>query len=680
MKAIALAILAALIAPQPPPTFRSTTDLVEVDVVVHDKGGAFVSDLSADDFIVEDDGQAQQVDQIYLHLFSMPARRETAAAGSFVPRAERAGTHRTMIVVFDSDHLTASGFKRTRDAALQLFDKQFLDGIDMGGVVVDGRMVNNRLTSVREELVKAVKMATPTFAKTSRLIEERQWPRMSDIEAMHIHVNADRLLRAEVIRRALEDDPAARPEFVESAVDVKATDLSTSAQATTTMTVQVVRALMNGLERVDGRKTILLMTEGFIADEAWPLVRDAVTLAARSNARIYSLDARGLERGLRSVFDAHVSQSESASRMLEEMDFGGDAMNSLAVDTGGFVVRNTNDFSRAIVRIADDSSNYYVLGYRPTTAQDGKFHTLTVKVKRPAVAVRARRGYVATPRPAAALTDARGSTSSPRTEPERSAATETTPMVRSTDADADRPDPVEGRATMTGAVPAQGFRVRPDAGKHVDLLINNEEADAAAKAGWDAYQQGDVAAARLSLGRAAATANAQPWIHYALGMSEYALREFRESAGEWEMVRRAAPDFEPVYFDLVDSYLQLKDHDQAIRVLRAARDRWPQDPEIFNALGVVQTSRGSLDDAIKSFQQAVSIAPKDPVGYFNLGRALEMRYYRSRRYVQQLRSWVSNERDRADALENYRMYVSFGGPFADDAQAGITRLNWVPKP
>jgi len=403
-------------------------------------------------------------------------------------------------------------------------------------------------------------------------------------------------------------------------------------------------------------------------------VREAVTTATRANARIYTLDARGLERGLRSDFDVAASAYESAGRLVEASDPGGDAMNSLAVDTGGFVVRNTNDFSRAIDRIADDSGNYYVLGYRSTTPQDGKFHKLSVKAKRPGLAVRARRGYVATPHTTPIATEP--TRPAPPAEPATATATEPEPAP----ATAPAPAPANGgEPVVTGVAPAQGLRVRPDAGKHVGLLLQNARADEAARAGWEAYQRGDVAAARASLAAAATGPNVEPWINYALGMSEYALREYRESIGVWEDVRRAAPDFEPVYFDLVDSYLQLKDHDQALKVLRSARERWPRDADVFNAMGVVQTSRGAIDDAVKSFQQAVTAAPDDSIGYFNLGRALEMRYARSRRYVQQLRSWVSNEHDRTDAIDNYRRCVSIGGPFVEQAQAGLTRLAWVPK-
>jgi tetratricopeptide (TPR) repeat protein len=239
----------------------------------------------------------------------------------------------------------------------------------------------------------------------------------------------------------------------------------------------------------------------------------------------------------------------------------------------------------------------------------------------------------------------------------------------------------EAPGVVTNAQPAsQGFRFRPDAGKHVDLLLKDEAGDAAAKAGWDAYQRGDVATARASLGVAAASPSAHPWVHYALGLSEYALRQFKDSATEWEIVRRAEPSFQPVYFDLVDSYLQLHQQDEAIRVLRAGRERWPADPDVYNALGVVQISRGAVDDAVKSFQEAVTLTPNDHVSRYNLARALEMRYNRSRRYIRQQQRWIANEQDRNDAIDNYRTAVAIGGAFKASAEQGLQRLNWTPKP
>ncbi len=68
----------------------------------------------------------------------------------------------------------------------------------------------------------------------------------------------------------------------------------------------------------------------------------------------------------------------------------------MAKTTGGTVVRDTNDLQGGLERVAAESSIYYLLGYQPENSPDGKWHKLEVKVSRPGVTVRSRRGYQAT--------------------------------------------------------------------------------------------------------------------------------------------------------------------------------------------------------------------------------------------------------------------------------------------
>ena len=74
----------------------------------------------------------------------------------------------------------------------------------------------------------------------------------------------------------------------------------------------------------------------------------------------------------------------------------------IAENTGGTSIRDTNDLSGGVERIAEESSAYYLLGYQPEQAPDGKWHKLEVKVARAGVKVRTRHGYQAPPPPAAA--------------------------------------------------------------------------------------------------------------------------------------------------------------------------------------------------------------------------------------------------------------------------------------
>ena len=677
------------------PTFRAVTDVVEVDVVVQDRQGRIITDLAPADFDVREEGVAQRVSLFYL-VESGAARglpvidvidvidvttgtNVTTAA----PAASSRPAPRIFVAFFDDAHLTSAGFKRVQAAAQTLFSKEFKAG-DVGGVVHNSIMANSRLTSNRDELLKAVRDARPASSSNSRLFDERTWPRLTAIEGVRIAVNNDTMVLNEAVRRACVEDES-QCQNADLAVRGKAMQMADEARATTSQTLQNLMALLNGLSRMEGRKTVLLLSEGFIAEESWPLVQESVGLAARANARIYTLDARGLDRfGMAErLAGPDPGTNDSMSRLLSQLDAGADPVNSLAVDTGGFVIRSTNLFDAAVARIAADAGTYYVLGYHPDKAADGKFRRLSVTVTRPGLIVRARKGYVATPRaaPAPAVT-----TSAARLPPPPpAAASRGAQPAREETLEPAPPEPASTAPANADAaiVPAgpegNGVRLRPNVATHVNDLAANEGPDTDATAGWEAYQRGDVATARTFLATAASRRTAQLWVHYALGQSEYALRAYPSAIAAWEKVRSGAADFEPVYFDLVDGYLQLKEYDKAIRVLRAAAERWPRDPDVFNALGVVQTARSSFDDAVKSFAQAIATAPGDAIGYFNLGKAMEMRYYRSRRYVQQLRSWVANEHDRAGAIENYERYLTFSGPYADAARAGLTRLNWTPK-
>ena len=71
-----------------------------------------------------------------------------------------------------------------------------------------------------------------------------------------------------------------------------------------------------------------------------------------------------------------------------------DNLRILASNTDGIAVIGNNDLDAGMKRIAEDLTSYYLLGYYSTNAkQDGKFHAIKVRVKRPGVEVRARRGY-----------------------------------------------------------------------------------------------------------------------------------------------------------------------------------------------------------------------------------------------------------------------------------------------
>ena len=618
--------------------FRTSTEAVEVDVVVQDKNGAFVNDLALEDFEVFEEGRPQKIQQLYL----------TTAAK----------TPRIFVVVFDEGHMSAAGFRRTQEAAANLFDNHLREN-DLGGIVVNGQLMNDRLTSDRSELLRAVRDAKPSFIKTSQRAEELQWPRLTEVEAIRIIMNADTLVLDDVVRRACTDDAdqcAALEGAVAEFVQSKALGMAEEVRAQSVSTLRVLSTVINGLIGIEGRKSVLLMSEGFMADPTWPLVQDTEASAARANARIYTLDPRLGGGG-----------DNGAAQLFQRQDFGGDSLNSLAKDTGGFAVRSSSAFRTALEQITSDAGNYYVLGYRPP-ALDGQFHELTVRVRRPGMSVRARAGYIASASPAAPLL---GPISARPVEAvARPVEGIDTPESAARDtAAAAPPDPADPVAT----------RGRPDASAHVAELQKGAPANPQAAAGWDAYTRGDFESAKASLSLASISPSASPWIPYAVGHAHFVLGDFGMAAASWERVVKAAPDFAPAYLDLADAHLQQEAFDSARRVLNQAAERWPANGEIFLSLGVVEAWQGTLDEAVVLFEKAITLSPNNASAHFNLGKALELRYYGSRRYVEEQRQWVANEADRTKAAAAYERCVAIGGMFAEEAREGLARLEWMAK-
>ena len=121
-----------------------------------------------------------------------------------------------------------------------------------------------------------------------------------------------------------------------------------------------------------------------------------------ANTSFYPIDPRGLV-----VFDEPISKPTTGSPppgsttiTPPSVDLGRlrarlDSLRTLADATDGLAIVDSNNLAGGLKRVVDDLSSYYLLGYYSTGKLDGRFHPISVRVKRPGVTVRARRGYLA---------------------------------------------------------------------------------------------------------------------------------------------------------------------------------------------------------------------------------------------------------------------------------------------
>ena len=127
----------------------------------------------------------------------------------------------------------------------------------------------------------------------------------------------------------------------------------------------------------------------FAQSDLYSQMRDVFTAANRNNAAIYSLDPRGL-----TPFEFGIDEAVGPNQDRRTLQMTQDTLRSLADETDGRAIVNRNDLLPGLAQIVRDSSFYYLLGYNSTQApSDGKFHQITVRLKRRGLDVRARKGY-----------------------------------------------------------------------------------------------------------------------------------------------------------------------------------------------------------------------------------------------------------------------------------------------
>ena len=387
-------------AQQPPqqerPVFRSGVQTIEVDVRVFDRDGKFVGDLKQEDFEVLEDGVPQPVQSVFIVESTDPGTGRTGDREGEGPKSSLPviAARQSWIFFFDLNHITPGrSFDAARKAVKAFIASRLQEG-DHAGIIAGEKLLNNRLTNVRTELLAALEQVKPRSETRSRLLSlTREWPRFQDEEeAIRVAKNEPEAT-ARAIARAKAEEPDSSPD-PESIVRSKAISAQQDAHRAVSQTLASLAALASGLARIPGPKTIVFVSEGFVVQDVDMLLRAVADRTARAGARVYAIDLRGLSRGISpGILEQQAGDAYTSSLKFDTM---ADGTNSLAADTGGLLIRNENNFDRAVERIADDASKCYVLTYHaPNTSFDGKFRKIEVRVKRPDVKVRARRGYLA---------------------------------------------------------------------------------------------------------------------------------------------------------------------------------------------------------------------------------------------------------------------------------------------
>jgi VWFA-related protein len=402
MKPLLAVSLAAVLA-SPQATFKSSTSLVEVDIIARDKDGRFVSGLTADDFEVLEEGRPQPIQHFYLVTEKVNLTVDPLS-NVVLPRSPDRTDRRILVFFFDSEHLSANALLKLKQSAMDFVNDQLLP-TDVAGVFINGSLVNGHLSNQKQELLDAIRSAEPAFETTearSRALLE--FPRIeSFLEASQIE-SGDRAVLADVGARVCGGDEArlcaadGGREFVEDKLQRKARLFVDQSRRAASNTIRSIGYIVRNLSGLEGRKTLMVLSEGFQLDDARSSLPLVAGQAARAGVTVYCIDARGT--GAQSGISAASDPAVKGAGLSGFGDTTDEGLDILAAETGGMTLRHRDDLRRALADVATDTSTYYVLAYAPENlVLDGKYRRITLKTKWAGLDVRARRGYVATPLP-----------------------------------------------------------------------------------------------------------------------------------------------------------------------------------------------------------------------------------------------------------------------------------------
>jgi VWFA-related protein len=379
---------------------RINVNLVQVDAVVTDGNGKPVTDLGADDFEVRQDGKLQVLTNFaYINVRERSVRPAptpaTAQAKNAAPiplppsvalRPEQ--IRRTIAIVVDDLALSFSSCVRLRESLKTWLDREMQPG-DLVAII----RTSAGMGSLQQ------------FTADKRVLS-------AAIDLVQYHLGRVGVASFAPLTGAAPD----------GAIDTSGFDDEVQ-HAYTLGSLGAIQYVLQGLREMPGRKSLILFSENMrvqflqaaqmVATESLSQMTDEERLrkiadaANRSSVVISAVDPRGLvdtgltvEDNTNDMTTAQISQV--ASQRTSQMIASQDGMVMLSQKTGGLFISNNNNLGKALQEVVDDGDGYYLIGYQPDDATfdpklRNRFHSVSVRMKRPGLHVRSRTGFFGTP-------------------------------------------------------------------------------------------------------------------------------------------------------------------------------------------------------------------------------------------------------------------------------------------
>jgi VWFA-related protein len=422
-----LLAMCTLASAQETEVVRTNVELVQTAITVLDKKGNFVDGLQREQFELVVDGKARPV-AFFERIAAGSAReRELASLGSPAdtgtnPVAPARVPGRTIVFFIDDLHLSPDSMNRTRMMLQRFLDREMTSKDTVAITTASGQVgFLEQFTSNRAVLEEAMTRLLPRpydadgysaggSAKMSEYIAFQLNTGKSDTKLLNAYI--DECLKGPNTFRKSRDVLALLRQACETEVKNSSRAILIQAGQITQNTYHSLASVMRSLSRAPGRKLAFFISDGFLLDAGpnAPNVRDkldnVIDAAQRAGVVVYTIHAKGLvnsgfmDPAVKRPVDERIDLAS-----IGELEANQDALNAIAYDTGGRALRGTNFFDRWVSTVLDETSNYYVVAWRPEKEEEKapKFRNVKITVvDHPDLTVRAPRGYVDGPKTATA--------------------------------------------------------------------------------------------------------------------------------------------------------------------------------------------------------------------------------------------------------------------------------------
>ena len=409
---------------------RVDAELVQTDVTVFDKQGKFVDGLKAEQFELKVDGKPTPV-SFFERVTAGSAREEALTAsrvGAPAPRTRAGAAPRGRVIVFfiDDMHLSPDSVQRTRKLISQFVDTEMAPDDMVAVASATGQIGFLQQFTDNKAVVRA---ALARLVYKPFTVRDAETVPMTEYQALRIDQGDSDALDYFSTQLLSETSwkipnggtlgpppgggpvnaklpPGQRsggltPESAKRMVRERAKHLLRQSSNVTLNMFGSLEGLMRSSAQLPGRKLVFFVSDGFYINDRntgfSDKLRQITDAALRAGVVIYSLDARGLV----SSTDASSNRADMLGRLARantgEVAASQDGLNLLAADTGGRAVFNTANLERFMSDALEETSNYYLLAWRPETAEQksGTFKRIEVSIAgRPDLTVRLPRGYL----------------------------------------------------------------------------------------------------------------------------------------------------------------------------------------------------------------------------------------------------------------------------------------------